>query len=303
MLFKKRIIVTAIASIAWAGTAGLVLAQVPDVRQEDRAAERAAGDVRQEDRAAERAAGDVRREDRGMENEMEARNNGVEVKIALPRTDAGAVDVTTLLADIQTQVGQGAREIQFRGAKAGDLQGLVLSSDSMQSVLAQIGALLPSDGIERSVTLRGADGSRVRVQRADNGTLRARIENIGGLTADQLAQIQQQLAALGFTRVRIDSRGGNGGSGRSMASGSGRGRDHAEANDVRREDRRADRAAERAAGDVRQEDRDAEGANRRGDRVARVDRPDRIDRPDKVDRPDRMDRPDKVDRPDRSGRH
>ncbi|HMH16904.1 MAG TPA: hypothetical protein VK572_02045 [Burkholderiales bacterium] len=281
-MFKKRTIATAIASLSLAGAAGFASAQST------------MADIRQEDRAAERAAGDVRREDRRMENEMEVQNRGVEVKIALPRTDAGAVDVTTLLADVQTQVGQGTREIQFRGAKAGDLQGLVLSADSMQSVLAQIGALLPSDGIERSVTLRGADGSRVRVQRADNGTLRARIENIGGLTADQVAQIQQQLAALGFTRVRVDSRGGNSGSGRSMAgnSGSGRGRDHAEANDVRREDRRADRAAERAAGDVRQEDR-----------VARVDRPDRIDRPDKVDRPDRMDRPDKVDRPDRSGRH
>src|SRR5262245_53014104 len=280
MQLRKRIIATAIASIVLGGAgARLALAQTttPDVRQEDRAAERAAGDVRREDR------------------QQQAGQTGVQVELPVPTNPAGMLDTAAVLTTVQTQVAQGTREVQFRGVAPADLQAVALNT----GVLAQIAALLPSDGVERSVTLRGTGNARVRVQN-ENGSLRARIENVG-LTADQLAQIGQQLSASGFSRV--DLRAARGTRASVAMNGSGRGRNHAEDNDVRREDRRedrrggtataastaptmlaadvrredrredrrADRAAERAAGDVRQEDRAAEraaGDVRQEDRAA-----------------------------------
>jgi hypothetical protein len=41
------------------------------------------------------------------------------------------------------------------------------------------------------------------VERADNGTLRARIENVAGLSPELLMQIREQLAALGFSRIDL----------------------------------------------------------------------------------------------------
>jgi hypothetical protein len=114
------------------------------------------------------------------------------------------IDTTAVLASEQAQVVQGIREIQFRGVAPADLQAFALSSSNpAQSVLARLGALLPSDGVERSVTLRGADGSGVRVERAADGTLRARVENVAGLTPELLVQIREQLAALRFSRIDL----------------------------------------------------------------------------------------------------
>jgi hypothetical protein len=125
----------------------------------------------------------------------------VPVELSVPTS---TIDTTAVLASEHAQVAQGKREIQFHGMAPADLQAFVLSSSNpAQSVLARLGALLPSDGVERSVTLRGADGSRVRVERADNGTLRARIENVAGLSPELLMQIREQLAALGFSRIDL----------------------------------------------------------------------------------------------------
>jgi hypothetical protein len=194
------------------------------------------------------------------EQEMEVQNERDEVKLAVPLTATGAIDVARLLALVRDQLAAGAREIQFRGATltAADVQNLLLSSSASQNVLAEIAALLPKDGVERKVTLRGAVD--VRVTRQPDGTLRARIEdvNLGNLTAEQRAQLAQQLAALGFTRVEIrgvvrnDDRGGHG-----------------------------ERVADAAA---------------RGDRRGAADRPERVERPEKAERAERADRPDRSGR-------
>jgi hypothetical protein len=211
------------------------------------------------------------------EQEMEAQNERAEVKLAVPVTATGAVDVARLLALVRDQLAAGAREIQFRGTtlSAADAQSLLLSTSASQNLLAEIAALLPKDGLERKVTLRGAVD--VRVTRQPDGTLRARIEdvNVGSLTPEQRAQLAQQLAALGFTRVEI------------------RGVD-ADGKRVRVEFR-ADR------GVVRNEDR-----GRHGDRVADVSRSDRrsaADRPERAERPEKAERAERAERPDRSGHH
>jgi hypothetical protein len=222
-----------------------------------------------------------------VENEMEAQNERAEVKLAVPLTATGAIDVDKLLALVHDQLAAGAREIQFRGATltAADAQALLLSTSASQNLLAEIAALLPKDGVERKVTLRGAVD--VRVTRQPDGTLRARIEdvNLGNLTPEQRAQLAQQLAALGFTRVEI----------RGVDSAGKR---------VRVEFR-ADR------GVARNDDGDHRGervadAGSRGDHHGAADRPDKMQRPEKAERPERAERvehADRADRPDRSGRH
>jgi len=131
----------------------------------------------------------------------QATTPAVPVELSVPTS---TIDADAVLVDVQTQVAEGIREIQFRGVAPADLQAFVLSSSNpAQSVLARLGALLPSDGVERSVTLRGADGSGVRVERADDGTLRARVENVAGLTPELLTQIREQLAALRFSRIDL----------------------------------------------------------------------------------------------------
>src|SRR5262245_46099109 len=137
-MLKKRIIATAIASVVLGGAGPrLALAQMtPDVRQEDR----------REDR----------REDRQQDRRQAAGQQGAQVELPAPTNPAGMLDTAAVLTSVQTQVAQGAREVQFRGVAAADLQTLALNAD----VLGQIAALLPNDGVERSVTLRGAGNSR-----------------------------------------------------------------------------------------------------------------------------------------------
>ena len=131
----------------------------------------------------------------------QATTPAVPVELSVPTS---TIDAAAVLVSVQVQVAQGIREIQFSGVAPADLQAFVLSSSNpAQSVLARLGALLPSDGVERSVTLRGTDDSGVRVERADDGTLRARVENVAGLTPELLTQIQEQLAPLGFSRIAL----------------------------------------------------------------------------------------------------
>jgi len=128
----------------------------------------------------------------------------VQVELNAPTTPAGTIDTAAVLASEQVQLARGAREIRFGGVAAADLQALALSSSNPAgSVLARLGALLPSDGVERSVVLRGADESGLRVERADDGTLRARVENVAGLDPYHLVQIREQLAALRFSRIDL----------------------------------------------------------------------------------------------------
>jgi hypothetical protein len=134
----------------------------------------------------------------------QATTQAVQVELSVPTNPRGMIDTAAVLESVQTRVAQGAREIRFSGVAAADLQALALSSSNpAQSVLARLGALLPSDGVERGVTLGGASDSRVCVQRADDGTLRARVENVTGLTPELLTQIREQLAALGFSRIDL----------------------------------------------------------------------------------------------------
>lgn len=228
-------------------------------------------------------AQDVRREDRGVEAERE-----VEARLALPRNADGTIDQAALLREVRARLAAGATEIQLRDGtlSAADARALVSGE---RSVLAQLGAQLPNDGIERQIRLRG--GIEARVQRNEEGELRARIEGlqIGSLTAAQRAELAQRLAAQGFDRVRIRD-----GAGARVEFRADRGivKNEARAERVEREDNRGRRErAERAD---------------RPERLARVERAERVERPERVERAERAERPERVERverPDRSGRH
>lgn len=233
----------------------LLLAQASDVRQEDRRADRR--EDRQEDRRADRR--------------MDAEDNPAQVRVPLERAADGALDVSALLDAIAARVDEGAREIQIRNESPTqeEARALMLSVDAGQNLLARIGALLPGDGIERSVSFKGLVDARV--QRQPDGSLRLNVRDIdiGDLAAAQLAT---DLATLtGFDRVRI------------------RGVD-AEGNRVRVEFR-ADK------GLTHEQIR----ADRRGGRAERVARGDRIEREDRPDRSGPSERVERLERPDRSG--
>jgi hypothetical protein len=254
-MWTKHIVVAAAAFAAVFGAAGDARAQSSTgTGQEDRQADRRAD--RQEDRLAER---------RVEAMEVEEGQERAEVRLQAPRTATGAIDVDRLLALVRDQIAQGAREIQFRGATltAGDVQNLLLSTSPTQNLLAEIAALLPNDGVERKITLRGA--ADIRVTRQPDGSLRARIENVdlGDLTAAQRAALAQQLAALGFDRVRT-------------------------------------RGVDSAGNRVRLEFRADRGLAQNDDRRIRVERPERMERPERAQRPERAEH---AERPDRSGPH
>src|SRR5262245_51863637 len=139
---RKKLLLNAATAAALA-LSGLAAAQTPDVRQEDRQADR------QQDRQADR------QQDRQADRRVEA--NEVEVKLALPRNADGTVNQTQLLNDVRAQVAAGTTEIQFRGATAQDAQ-LLLD----QKLFAALAPLLPNDGVERSVRLRGAFDARLQ---------------------------------------------------------------------------------------------------------------------------------------------
>ncbi len=257
-MWKQRIIAGAVASLALAGPAAAI-------------AQTANDDLRREDRMAQRQD----------EREAEAR---AEVRLAVPRNADGSVNTQALLDEVRAQLARGVREIQFRDARftPEEVRNLLLSVD--RNLLAEIAALLPNDGVERQVRLRG--GVDIRVQREPNGELRARIEdvNLGNLTAAQRAELAQMLAArFGFDRVRI--RGVD-------AEGH---RVRVEFRADRREERREDRAEPR---EDRREDR-----MDRAERHAKVERPERQERLERPERPERAERAERVERPDRPGHH
>jgi hypothetical protein len=254
-MWKKRIIASAVASLGLAGSTAAIAQTTND-------------DLRREDRMAERQD----------EREDAAR---AEVRLAVPRNADGSLNTQALLDEIRAQIARGVREIQFRGARLTpeEVRNLLLSTD--HNLLAEIAALLPNDGVERQVRLRGA--LDVRVQREPNGELRARIEdvNLGNLTAAQRAELAQQLAArFGFERLRIQ----------------GVDREGREDRADRREDRREDRME-------RREDRAERREDRLEDRMVRLERPERAERVERPERPERAERMERVERPERSGRN
>ena len=275
---------TLIPTIVLAVLAGTAAAQ--DVRQEDRRADR------QADRLME--PNDVRREDRQADRQQDRRAeaNEVEAKAAIPRNADGTINETQLVNDIKAQLAAGATEIQVRGLTAQDAKALIASNPNL---LADLAKLLPNDGIERQVRLRGAVDARI--QRNDEGELRARIEGIdlGTLTPAQRADLARQLATqAGLDRLRIRGVDATGARVR-VEFRDDKGIVKNEAGNARNV--RADRMARPNADD------------RRGQRVAAADRPERVERAERaerVERPERAERAERVERverPDRSGRH
>ena len=300
-----------------------------------------AQDVRQEDRRADRQADrreaepqDVRREDR-QEDRQQARGaeaNEVEVKLAVPRNADGTINETQLVNDIKARLAAGATEIQVRGLTAQDAKALIASN---QNLLADLAKLLPNDGVERQVRLRGAVDARI--QRNDEGELRARIEGIdlGTLTPAQRADLARQLATkAGLDRLRIRGVDANGARVR-VEFRDDRGIVKNEARGAGKNDRRAQPAvpatpavparggepaqravpaqraepAERADRMARLEADDRRGrrggADRpeRAERAERAERPERVERAERPERVERAERAERVERPDRSGRH
>ena len=237
-------------------------------------------------------AQDVRREDRGVEAEREAERE-VEVRRPLPRNADGTVDRAALLREVRAQLAAGATEIQFRDGSLSAADARALASGE-RSLLADLAAALPNDGIERQVRLRGAIDARV--QRNEEGELRARIEGlqIGSLTAAQRAELAQRLAAQGFDRVRIRD-----GAGTRVEFRADRGIVKNEARAERGE--RAQRAERAEREDHRGRHERAERAER-PERLARVERPERAERVERPERAERAERPERVQRPDNSGR-
>src|SRR5687767_3289399 len=92
--------------------------------------------------------------------------DGVEVRMALPRREDGAIDVVALLQQVRTRIAAGAREILFRG----DVNPTEARHHLLQGRLIEdIAARLPDDGVEREVRLRGMVDARV--QRSADGAL------------------------------------------------------------------------------------------------------------------------------------
>jgi hypothetical protein len=294
---RKKLLHAATAAALALG--GLAAAQTPDVRQEDRQADR------QQDRQADRR--------------VDA--NEVEVKLALPRNADGTVNQTALLNDVRTQFAAGTTEIQFRGATAQDAKQLL-----DQKLFAALAPLLPNDGVERSVRLRGAFDARL--QRNDEGELRARIEdiNLGTLSPAQRAELARQLASqAGLDRIRIRGTDANGarvrieirdgvvkkneGGGAARADNRGNARNDNARNDNARNDKRVERTARIDNDDRRGRRGGADRAERverperaaRAERVERVERVERPERVERVERPERVERVERPERPERSG--
>jgi len=297
---RKTIVPIALALLATAAAA-------QDVRQEDR----------REDRQADRRMepNDVRREDRQADRRAEA--NEVEVKLAIPRNADGTINQTALVNDINTQVKAGATEIQFRGLTAQDAQALI---DRNKNVLGDLAKLLPNDGVERQLRFRGAVDARI--QRNDEGELRARIEGIdlGTLTPAQRADLARQLATqAGLDRLRIRGVDATGarvrvefrddkGIVKNEAKGAAKNEHRAQravpatpAQPAQRAEpaQRADRMARLDADDRR----GRRGGADRPERAERAERVERVERPERVERAERVERVERVERPDRSGRH
>lgn len=199
-----------------------------------------------------------------------------EAKLALPLRQDGSLDVRAAARDAKAEFAAGVTEVQFRdrGLDGEELRDLARRLDG--STLRELAAALPDDGVERSLRLRAGD-AEIRLQRNEEGRLRARIEDLplGSLSAGEREALARRLAEqAGLDRVRL------------------RGVD-AEGRRLRVEFR-ADR------GIVRNEARG--GRDERADKRERPERLARAERVERVERAERGERAERVERPDRSGR-
>ncbi|WP_447977469.1 hypothetical protein [Candidatus Nitrospira bockiana] len=101
---------------------------------------------------------------------------GQEISGALPRTEAGAVDIVALREAVAARIAEGAREVHVRdfSLSPAEARALLLAVDRSDNLLRQLADGIPQDGVERQVALRGSvDGQRVdaRVQRQEDGAL------------------------------------------------------------------------------------------------------------------------------------
>ena len=242
------------------------------------------------------------------------------MKLAVPRNADGTVNQTTLLNDVRAQFAAGTTEIQFRGATAQDAQLLV-----DQKLFSALRPLLPNDGVERSVRLRGAFDARL--QRNEEGELRARIEgiNLGTLSPAQRAELARQLASqAGLDRIRIRGVDATGARvriefrderrqeerrpRRPAQNGAQRAQPaspQSPQRQARNDNARNAKPAQRAVGTRRRRaaDRRATTGGARGDRAERAERPERAaraERVERVERPERAERVERVERPERT---
>ncbi len=244
------------------------------------------------------------------------------IRGAFPRTPSGAVDLGQVRDAVAGRFAQGAREVQFRDftLDVEESRSLLLSVDRNQNLLAHVGDALPADGVERTVTFRGlVDGRQVeaRVQRQEDGTLRARIEgiNVGTLNAADREQLVQRLSRqTGFERVRLEGVDAGGNRVRTefrvdkglvknevKADHSGRPDARLAQGDVRQENRRDDRRLDRQL-DRREDRRIDRQGDRRVERIERNQRVEHVERIERIERPDRSGRSERPERPDRTGR-
>ena len=127
-----------------------------------------------------------------------------EMKLDVPRSGDGSIDVEALISEVDNLVSRGVREIRFRDATLSqdEARSLVLRIEG--NLLGDLAARLPNDGVQRQITLRG--DVDFRVQRQKNGELRASIKDIfvGSPTEARRAEFTEQLAAqYGFDRLTI----------------------------------------------------------------------------------------------------
>ena len=192
----------------------------------------------------------------------------VEVTVAVPRDRNGELDPAALNAEVRRRFAAGATEIHFRvdSLSQDEARRLLLVSD--RNLLVDIGSRLPNDGVERTVRFRGEVDARV--QRTEEGELRARIEhiNLGRLSAAERAALAREIADSGnLDRLRIRGVDANGERVR-IEFRDGRG--------IVRNEGRAERVA--------RSDNSGSGRAERVERNPRVERAERAERPERVER-------------------
>ena len=145
-----------------------------------------------------------------------------QVELILPRDATGAVDATAVRNAVNGQLSQGVAEIQFRDVVQGDVEGGFLNVAPNQNLLGAARGQLANcaTGVECTVRFRGVDVIDARVQRQEDGTLRARMVDINLDNSTLSAEARNRLLTPGgreqlardlstqfeFDRVRIRGR-------------------------------------------------------------------------------------------------
>jgi hypothetical protein len=209
--------------------------------------------------------------------------DATEVRMALPRSEDGAIDIAAILNQVRTRIAAGAREILFRGdVNPTEARRLFLQGRLIEDIAAR----LPDDGVEREVRVRGMIDARV--QRAQDGELRARIEGVhlGTLGEAQRRDLARRVALqAGVHRVRIHGLDATG-----------------ERVRVDYYSARPERVERARIEHIRVERAERVERPERAERPDRPERIERVERPERVERVERPHRPERVEKPERSGR-